>query len=125
MLTFSATQRIYLAVEPVDMRKSIDGLMALVRSSFGEDVYSGHLFVFVSRRGDRVKVLTFSRGGFILYYKRLEQGRFRSAEPVLVNGLLALVSYAYLWFNPEGPLSADEIADRFADLALHGLVVPA
>ena len=77
MLTLPSAVRIVLATEPVDMRKSIDGLMALVRSSFGEDVYSGHLFVFVSRRGDRVKILTFSRGGFILYYKRLEQGRFR------------------------------------------------
>ena len=77
MLTLPSAVRIVLATAPVDMRKSIDGLMALVRSSFGEDVYSGHLFVFVSRRGDRVKILTFSRGGFILYYKRLEQGRFR------------------------------------------------
>jgi AcrR family transcriptional regulator len=55
----------------------------------------------------------------------VEQGRFRSADSVLINGLLGLISYAYLWFNPEGPLSADEIAERFADLALHGLVVPA
>jgi transposase len=77
VLTLPSAVRIVLATEPVDMRKSIDGLMALVRSSFGEDVYSGHLFVFVSRRGDRVKLLTFSRGGFILYYKRLERGRFR------------------------------------------------
>lgn len=77
MLTLPTAVRIVLATEPVDMRKSIDGLMAVVRSSWGEDVYSGHLFVFVSRRGDRVKVLTFSRGGFVLYYKRLEQGRFR------------------------------------------------
>jgi transposase len=77
MLTLPSAVRIVLATEPVDMRKSIDGLMAVVRSSFGEDVYSGHLFVFVSRRGDRVKILTFSRGGFSLYYKRLEQGRFR------------------------------------------------
>jgi transposase len=77
VLTLPSAVKILLATEPVDMRKSIDGLMALVRSGWGEDVYSGHLFVFVSRRGDRVKVLTFSRGGFILYYKRLEQGRFR------------------------------------------------
>jgi transposase len=77
MLTLPTAVRIVLATEPVDMRKSIDGLMAVVRSSWGEDVYSGHLFVFVSRRGDRVKILTFSRGGFVLYYKRLEQGRFR------------------------------------------------
>jgi transposase len=77
VLTLPSAVKILLATEPVDMRKSIDGLMAVVRSGWGEDVYSGHLFVFVSRRGDRVKVLTFSRGGFILYYKRLEQGRFR------------------------------------------------
>jgi transposase len=77
VLTLPSSVKILLASEPVDMRKSIDGLMALVRSGWGEDVYSGHLFVFAGRRGDRVKVLTFSRGGFILYYKRLEQGRFR------------------------------------------------
>ncbi|NNC09320.1 IS66 family insertion sequence element accessory protein TnpB, partial [Corallococcus exiguus] len=50
---------------------------ALVRAEWGEDVYSGHLFAFVSRKGDRVKVLTWSRGGFVLLYKRLETGRFR------------------------------------------------
>nr|WP_283243336.1 IS66 family insertion sequence element accessory protein TnpB [Corallococcus exiguus] len=66
-----------MAMEPVDMRKSIDGLMALVRTAWGEDVYSGHLFAFVSRRGDRIKALTWSRGGFVLRYKRLETGRFR------------------------------------------------
>lgn len=77
MLTLPGSVRILLATQPVDMRKSIDGLMALVRTAWGEDVYSGHLFVFVSRRGDRVKILTFSRGGFVLYYKRLEEGRFR------------------------------------------------
>jgi transposase len=44
--------------------------MALVRTRWGEDVYSGHLFAFVSRRGDRVKILTFSRGGFVLYYNQ-------------------------------------------------------
>jgi transposase len=77
VLTLPSSVRILLATCPVDMRKSIDGLMALVRTGWGEDVYSGHLFAFVSRRGDRVKILTFSRGGFVLYYKRLEKGRFR------------------------------------------------
>lgn len=77
MLTLPGSVRILLATQPVDMRNSIDGLMALVRTAWGEDVYSGHLFVFVSRKGDRVKILTFSRGGFVLYYKRLEAGRFR------------------------------------------------
>ncbi|MBN8468056.1 IS66 family insertion sequence element accessory protein TnpB [Corallococcus exiguus] len=77
MFTLPASVRVVLATEPVDMRKSIDGLMALVRTAWGEDVYSGHLFAFVSRRGDRIKVLTWSRGGFVLLYKRLEAGRFR------------------------------------------------
>ena len=77
MLTLPSSVRILLASQPVDMCKSIDGLMALVRNGWGQDVYSGHLFVFVSRRGDRVKVLCWDRGGFVLYYKRLEAGRFR------------------------------------------------
>lgn len=68
--------KIFLASEPTDMRKGFDGLSALV-SGRGEDVFSGHLFVFVSRRSDRVKVLMWERGGFVLWYKRLERGRFR------------------------------------------------
>lgn len=46
----------------------------------GHDVYSGHLYVFTSRRGDRIKILTWDHGGFVLYYKRLERGRFRLPE---------------------------------------------
>ncbi len=53
VLTLPGSVRILLATQPVDMRNSIDGLMALVRTAWGEDVYSGHLFVFVSRKGDR------------------------------------------------------------------------
>jgi len=65
-----------LASEPVDLRNSIDGLAALVTKR-GHDPFSGHLFVFRGRRGDRIKILTWDRGGFVVYYKRLEQGRFR------------------------------------------------
>src|SRR3981081_3740652 len=53
---------IYLAATPVDMRNSIDGLAALVRNEWKEDVYCGHLFAFVSKRGDRVKILVWERG---------------------------------------------------------------
>jgi AcrR family transcriptional regulator len=53
----------------------------------------------------------------------VDRGQFRSADAVVVNGLIGLVSYAYLWFNPQGHLSPDDIADRFADLSLHGLVL--
>ena len=55
--------RILLAAEPVDLRKSIDGLTALVRSGWNEDVYAGHLFVFISRRRDRQKIIAWDSGG--------------------------------------------------------------
>lgn len=77
MLTLPESVRIYLATARTDMRKGFDGLSALVEHELGEDVYSGHLFVFVSGRGNRVKILTWDRGGFVLWYKRLERGRFR------------------------------------------------
>ena len=79
MLTLPPSVRIYLAAEAVDLRKSIDGLSALVRAQ-GRDLYSGALYVFRGRRADRVKILVWDRGGFVVYYKRLEQGRFRWPE---------------------------------------------
>jgi transposase len=92
MLSVSAGTRIYLATEPVDLRRGHDGLTALVRARFGMDPLQGHLFVFVGRRVDRVKILFWDRGGFVVYYKRLAQGRFRmpkvdsSADRVVLDG---------------------------------------
>jgi len=71
--------RILLFTAATDMRKGFEGLSGLVHAA-GEDVYSGALFVFVSRRRDRLKILTFQKGGFVLWYKRLEQGRFKPAR---------------------------------------------
>jgi transposase len=68
--------KILLFSAATDMRKGFDGLSALVTAA-GEDVYSGHLFVFLSRRRDRAKILSFHKGGFVLWYKRLERGRFK------------------------------------------------
>lgn len=76
MLSLGPGVRIVLATEPVDLRRGHDGLVTLVRQRWGADPYSGHLFVFVGRRMDRVKILFFSSGGFVVYYKRLERGRF-------------------------------------------------
>jgi transposase len=76
MLSLPASVRIFLFGGNIDMRKGFDGLATLVRSA-GHDVFSGHLFVFVSREANRVKVLTWQRGGYVLWYKRLERGRFR------------------------------------------------
>ena len=76
MLSLPPSVRIYLSVESVDMRKGFDGLVAIVQHEWKLDPYSGHLFCFIGRRGDRIKVLMFDRGGFALYYKRLERGHF-------------------------------------------------
>ena len=83
MLTLPRSVRIYLATGPVDLRKSIDGLGALAQAN-AHDVFSGHLYVFTSRRGDRIKILAWDKGGFVLYYKRLERGRFKL--PVVAAG---------------------------------------
>jgi len=62
--------------EPVDMRKSFDGLVGLVRSAMGADPLSENLFVFVNRRGNYLKLLFWDRTGYALFAKRLERGRF-------------------------------------------------
>ena len=77
MLTLPSSVRVYLAAEPVDLRRGHDGLVSLVRSTWKLNPFDGHLFVFLGRRLDRVKILVWDRNGFVLYYKRLSQGRFR------------------------------------------------
>jgi transposase len=77
VLTLPASVRIYLAVEPVDLRRGHDGLSAVVQGQWRMDLFAGHLFVFLGRRRDRCKILFWDRGGLVLYYKRLEKGRFR------------------------------------------------
>ena len=69
--------RIFAYTQPTDMRKSFQGLLALVQRVFAErDPYSGSLFVFVNRRGNYIKILSWDRTGFVLYAKKLERGRF-------------------------------------------------
>jgi transposase len=85
MLSLPLPVHVYLCLEPADMRRSFDGLAALVREHLGGDPLSGDLFVFRSRRGDRVKLLYWTGDGLALWYKRLEEGTFRF--PVNVTGL--------------------------------------
>jgi transposase len=76
VLTISPAVRIYVATGPTDLRRSIDGLAAVVRERFDLDPLSGHLFLFRNRRGDRLKILAWDQGGFWVLYKRLERGTF-------------------------------------------------
>jgi len=76
MLSFPPAVRIWLCVEPTDLRKSFDSLQALVREYLELDAFAGHLFVFASRRKDRVKILYWDRDGFAVWSKRLEEGTY-------------------------------------------------
>jgi transposase len=76
MLTFNG-KKIYLACGVTDMRKSINGLAAVVEGSFKLDPFDAALFVFCNRQRDRLKILGWDGDGFWLYFKRLEKGRFR------------------------------------------------
>jgi transposase len=77
MLMLPTGVKIFVATEPADLRKSFDGLSALVRDVIKQDPLSGHLFVFRNKVGHRIKVLFWDRTGFTLWYKRLESGIFR------------------------------------------------
>jgi transposase len=83
MLNFPAAVRIWLACQPVDLRLGFDCLAERVRQHLKADPLSGHLFVFRNKRSDRVKLLYWDEDGYVLIYKRLEQGTFAwpSVEP--------------------------------------------
>ena len=75
MLSLPPSVRIFVAPQPVDGRKGVDSLAAIVRSALSLDPLSGHLYVFFSRRCDRVRVMHWDRNGFAMWTKRLERGR--------------------------------------------------
>jgi transposase len=77
MLTLSPALPVYLAAGATDLRKSIDGLAALVQQGFGLDPFSPSLFVFCNRQRDKLKILYWDFNGFWLFYRRLERGTFR------------------------------------------------
>ena len=78
MLSLPPGARVFVATARVDGRKGIDGLSVLVHSQFAEDPLSGTMYVFFSRRGDRVRVLYWDRDGYVLVTRRLEKGTFKS-----------------------------------------------
>jgi transposase len=80
MIGLPPSCKIFIASEPCDMRRSFDRLAAMVEEILHHDPFSGHLFLFASRHRDRAKILWWDRGGFMLLYKRLEEGTFHFPE---------------------------------------------
>ena len=76
MMHLPASVRVYLCASACDMRKSFDGLHALVVQAMELDAFAGHLFVFANRRRDRIKILYWDRDGFAVWAKRLEEGTY-------------------------------------------------
>lgn len=76
MLSLSPGIQVFMAIEPVDLRKGFDGLRAAVETVFDRNVLDGHLFLFLNRRRDRIKILWWDRDGLAVFYKRLERGSY-------------------------------------------------
>src|ERR1700716_643409 len=88
MITVPAGLRV--ATKPVDFRRRADGLAALVRETLGEDPFSGTIYVFRSKRADRVKMVAWDGTGLVLLWKRLESGAFK--WPPITDGVMRLTS---------------------------------
>lgn len=99
MLSFTGSLKVFVALEPVDLRKSFNGLEGLVSQKLGEDLRQGALFVFTNRRHSRLKILYWDGTGLWLLMKRLEQGTFswpKNVEPGTVKLKLAPEALAML-----------------------------
>ena len=110
MLNLSGTTRVFLATEPVDMRKGFDGLFALVENVIREDTFSGHLFVFRNQRSDRLKILWWDRDGLAIFYKRLECGSYQFPTDASVSSATASHSLGTSGSSPRCEIRADELA---------------
>jgi transposase len=95
MLSLESVEQIYLVPGATDLRKSIDGLSALVSAVFELDPFSDRWFVFCNRQRDKLKILRWDTNGFWLYYRRLERGRFK--WPVHAGSALSITRRQLQW----------------------------
>ncbi|BBP45630.1 transposase [Thiosulfatimonas sediminis] len=102
MLRPSFDAHVFVYRDPVDMRKSINGLAAIVEAELGHSPMNGALFVFCNRSRDKVKLLYWERNGFVLWYKRLEKHKFK-------------------WLNPQETKDSIEVTGKQLNQLLDGL----
>ena len=105
MIGLPSGTRVWLAAGITDMRRGFDGLATLVQCSLFEDPFSGHVFVFRGRKGDRIKVLWWSGDGMCMFAKRLEQGHFvwpdaQSGSVHLTQAQLSMLLEGIDWRRP-------------------------
>lgn len=100
MLTDAGVDRVYLACGATDLRKSIDGLAALVKEGLALDPFAPCLFVFCNRQRDKLKILRWDHNGFWLYYRRLERGKFQ--WPAQKDAITVKISYRQLRWLLDG-----------------------
>lgn len=85
MFSLGSSHTYYLYSQPTDMRKSFDSLCGLVRSHMHADPFNGHVYIFINKQRNRIKLLHWESGGFTLYYKRLEKGQFEWPDLIKDN----------------------------------------
>lgn len=117
MLSLPSGVRIWLVAGVTDMRKGYDGLSALVQTALNENPFSGQIFVFRGRRGDRVKLLWDSQDGLCLFQKRLRQGKFvwpqaQNGAIVLSAAQLSMLLEGIDWRQPKRTGLSPEDPDR-------------
>jgi transposase len=118
MFTLTSSHRYFLYDQATDMRKSFDGLSGIVQSQLQRDPMSGEVYVFINKRRNRIKLLHWEQGGFVLYYKRLEKGLFEL--PKTMDKTLG-VSWSTLMMIVEG-ISLDYIRKKDRYQAIKNIV---
>jgi transposase len=99
MLSLAPSLKIFISTKPLDMRKSLDGMSAIVTQELKKDIFAGQLFVFCNKRGDKIKLFYWDRNGYCCWYKRLERGVFRLPK---LSGKLFSIHPAELGLLLEG-----------------------
>ena len=101
MFTLSSSLRFQLYSKPTDMRKSFDGLCGLVKNHLGKEPTNGDVYVFINKLRNKIKLLHWAGGGFVLYYKRLESGTFEHPQYDIKAGIYSL-SYSQMVMLVDG-----------------------